>query len=157
MFRSHDWQCSICERVQWALIWVSSGCDAQRHLISDCPTCERATEHRQIISLTAEYHGERVLNPIVHGGSYDTAGTRELPTMDALPSLPKDASKDARKDQIEAYRQRFSSPEWKDLKSQQASIQKDNVGKRQRLQAINNGENINMRRDKLPGDPKVTA
>lgn len=156
-YRLFDWACTLCGLERESLTWVKDKKRPPEKAMLACLTCRMPTRHARIVSVVAEYHGEKTLNPIVHGGAFDTAGSKPLPGMDALPSIPLDASRADRKQQVEAYRQRFASAEWKDMKKQRASIMKDNAEKKQRLAALKRGENVNMRRDKLPGDPKVTA
>lgn len=156
-FRSYDWECTQCGCVAWHLVDVPHGELPPRTAELPCLECDEMTEHDKVISLVAAYMGEKMLNPIVHGGKFDTAGRRELPSMPAFDNLPPDASISARKERVDAYRERFQSNEWREMKRERAAIRAENAQKRQRLAAIARGDNINMRRDKCAGDPKVTA
>lgn len=156
-FRSFDWCCTVCEWTQWELVDVPHGERPPKQAVFTCDICEEEQTFDRIVSLVAEYHGEKVLNVPVYGGQFDTMGKRALPSMDMLPTLPADASASDCREQIDAYKERFASSEWKELKKERASIAKENAAKRKRAAAIARGENINMRRDKLSGDPKMTA
>lgn len=91
--------------------------------------------------------GERVLNPMVHGGKFDTCGAEKAPD---LPALPDGCSYDQAKSI-------FSSNEYKEIKRQRKEVADRNKAKKKRAQLIKSGASINMRRDRLPGDPKLTA
>lgn len=144
----------------------------------DCIMCEIKTEHRRLPSLFAPYMGEHVFNPEVVGGKFDTMGNGRVQRMpefraakehDAkLSSAVKDLPPDAPRDQVREamrsagpgpsaadWREHLKKPEVKEAKKLAAEQRRNNRLKRARAGAIKRGENINMRRDRLPGDPKL--
>lgn len=154
-YRSFDWQCTKCEEVVWDLVWV----DETVPLMDDiyCDTCDGVYLHKRVLSLPAPYMGETDLSPQVMGGRYDTMGYKALPDLPMPENLPRDADVADRKARIDAYAQRFDSSEWKETVKERKCIQKENTAKKVRLEAKNRGENVNFRRDVLPGDPKVAS
>lgn len=156
-FRQYDADCTECRNTRPILFWVDFGDDAPRRIVEECRHCNRETVHIRVVSLIAEYHGEKSLNVEVHGGQFDTAGSRAFKTMAEIPEPKNMEDRADRRAHIEAYKERFASSEWKEMKKENASIARENAAKQKRLAAIKSGANINMRRDKLPGDPKITA
>ena len=118
-------------------------------LAANCPRCKEALPHRRVLSLPAPYLGERVRNPCVRGGAFDTMGNAPVP---ALPDLPAGVESNT-----ENYRQLFASTEWQEARSEVKEVNRRNARKRKRAAALERGENINMRRDKCDGDPKMTG
>lgn len=172
----YDLECSQCGAVSEHLReYVAHG-----FYEAECSRCARVVRHSRRPSLIARYMGEAVLNPIVKGGKHDTAGfakVTRLPVFreaaahdarlsEAVNKLPPNAT---RSDLIEAtrsvgpgpsladYKVHMNKPEFKEAKKQQAEEKRNNRLKRLRAGAIGRGENINMRRDRLPGDPKLTS
>lgn len=147
MFRNYDWQCSCGETVQF-MVQFPTGDRPVAQLGLWCGTCQAVTVHDRLISLTAPYMGEKMLNPMVSGGKFDTMGMASLPKIpDALPSSATWSD----------YKDRWQSKEWKEFKKETASVKKQNRQKQKRAAAIKRGENINMRTCKLPGDPKIAS
>ena len=149
MFRRYDWECQECLGVREVVVEFPQGESPPRTLNMACPTCRDVNVHERMLSLPAEYHGERVLNPIVRGGQFDTAGQRPLP---ALPDLPPGVASTTSN-----YAQLFRTPEYREARRERAEVAKQNKAKQERLAKLRAGANINLRNDKLPGDPKVTA
>jgi hypothetical protein len=56
---------------------------------------------------------------------------------------------------LEDYATHFKSPEYQNAKQERKRVREQNKLKRARKAALDNGGNINFRRDKLPGDPKI--
>lgn len=149
MYRLHDWECCACSTVHECLTDVPTGETPPRLSVQWCPVCEGDGQHERLISLVAEYHGERTLNPMVHGGSFDTMGKAPIPD---LPDIPGSARGDT-----EDYRQLFATPEWKEARAAQRNVIRLNNEKKKRARALARGQQVNFRRDKCVGDPKVTA
>jgi hypothetical protein len=125
--------------------------------------------------------GEKILNPNVYGGTYDTMGAKEFRPLPELPGseehsklmkqrireIPEGLSaKDHKKAMCESmagcpssadYATHFERPEYKETEAANKRIAEHNTEKRERAAAIKRGENINMRRDKCAGDPNMTA
>lgn len=95
--------------------------------------------------LTAPYMGERVHNPMVSGGDFDTVGNKEL------PPLPKGGDDES----YHEFKSRVKSPEYQEVRRARDAAKRENAAKRERARLIRAGANINMRRDRLPGDPKI--
>ncbi len=144
----------------------------------DCDICGEETEQERLISAPAPYMGERLLNPIVRGGSYDTAGDAPMPSYPDAPGEAEHVAKIQSKlsalgqdaPQAERYEAMASvasdapdiishmgKPECIEIKKERKRIGEQNIAKKQRLRALKRGENVNMRRDRLAGDPKLTA
>ena len=149
MFRNYDWECTVCHAMREHIVQFPQGDKPPQFETIACEECERETWHQRLISLPAEYHGERVFNPVVRGGSFDTAGFKALPSLPDLPAgVPETAGN---------YREIWRTPEYREIKRERNAIKAENAAKQKRLKLLRKGENINMRRDKLPGDPKLTA
>ena len=149
MFRNYDWSCCSCGSVREHLVQFPQGDDPPELLQLECLRCDRSEPHRRCISLPAEYHGERVLNPVVRGGNFDTAGKRALPP---LPDLPAGVEPTTRN-----YADHFRTPEYRDAEKRRSEVKRTNRLKSLRLKKLRSGATVNMRRDRLPGDPKITA
>lgn len=149
MYRLYDWRCRVCERTDEHLTQCRDGTKPKRQMLLCCRWCGVPRVHDRMISPPAPYMGERVINPMVRGGRFDTMG-HEAPPM--LPDLPSGVESTTSN-----YRQLFATPEWKEARAEQKEVARRNAQKRKRAAAIERGENINMRRDKCDGDPKVTA
>jgi hypothetical protein len=149
VFRFFDFQCTVCNVVRDAVIEYPQGETPPKTQQLTCFDCQKETRHERLISMPAEYHGEKVLNPVVSGGSFDTAGKKQVPT---LPDLPRGVA-----ETTSNYRQLFSTSEYREAKREREAVKKENAAKQDRLKKLRAGANINMRRDKLPGDPKITA
>lgn len=182
MFRLYDFECLECGNIQEILVDTPRGESPSKITQGDCETCEATTSFERRLSLPAPYMGERVLNPVMHGGRFDTAGMRDLPDLPDLPGETERQAKVAAKidamgvDKMPArersraivgassdapssndYRSLFESREYKRAKRDRELINSENAEKRKRHAAIKRGENINMRRDRCKGDPKITA
>jgi hypothetical protein len=91
--------------------------------------------------------GEKIMNPQVSGGSYDTMGKKKGPR---LPELPDNATGEEIRDFVR-------SKPYQEIKKERRAIGKENAMKRARARALRRGENVNMRRDRLPGDPNFNG
>jgi hypothetical protein len=148
MFRLYDWECNKCETVIDAMIDVPHGEAPRDNAQFYCLICKRVRPMTRCqVNLIAEYHGERVLNPIVHGGEFDTAGAAKVPMV---PMLRDGAT-------MEELRDHVRKPEYIEAKRVRSEVIAQNKAKKKRLALIKKGEYINMRRDRLPGDPKLTS
>jgi hypothetical protein len=156
-YRLFDTECQTCGDVAPSLLWADHGSMPPKIHREICLSCGQETDRARIISLIAEVHLDKELSPVVYGGAFDTAGCKQFKTMAEIPPPPDGASKSDRREHIDAYKERFQSSEWKEMKKENASIAKENALKQKRLAALKRGEPVNMRKDKLPGDPKVTA
>lgn len=177
MMRLFDWSCSSCGTRAEQLVRVPAGQDLVKRRALPCDPCGGYELHAVALSLPAPYMGERVINPMVRGGSFDTMGYRQQP---ALPDLPGEREHSERLSKALAsapvserrsvasemsktaptmadYSALFSSPGYKEVVAERKRIRAENAEKRKRLAAIKRGENINMRRDRCAGDPMVTA
>jgi len=85
---------------------------------------------------------------MVYGGRFDTGGAVHPPKLP--PRLPADATADD-------YMHRWRSKEFQECKSEVLNTHKENRAKRKRADLIKQGATIDLRKDKLPGDPKVAA
>ena len=86
MYRLFDWDCPKCESLFDALVWH----DAENLLPpkqaeQTCPMCNTTMvmKRRQGggASCPAPYMGEKILNPSICGGNYDTMGGERAPTL----------------------------------------------------------------------------
>ena len=85
---------------------------------------------------------------MVYGGRFDTGGAVHPPKLP--PRLPADATADD-------YMHRWSGNEFKECKAEILNTHKENRAKRKRADLIKQGATIDLRKDRLPGDPKVAA
>lgn len=149
MYRLYDVQCLRCGRVSEALIACRRGKLPQAQVWEPCPQCGRVRRHARLLSPPAPYMGEKVYNPHVSGGAFDTLGQEAVP---ALPDLPPGVESNS-----DNYRQLFASQEWIETRAEVREVNRKNAQKRKRAAAIARGDNINMRRDKCDGDPHITG
>lgn len=157
MFRRYDWECQRCGAWFERLVSYPEG-DPRPKTLGDvedenlnCPSCGNdATEAVCLLSNPAEYHGERDLSPAVMGGRFDTLGRKQVSRPADLPLLPDKAS-------YEQARAHVTSPMYREWKSEVKATRKENAAKQARASARARGENVNFRRDRLPGDPKLTS
>lgn len=185
MWRPVDFRCDVCGSDLEEFVYIPIGGERPSEMILHCHRCNDVTIHHSVIGLPAPYMGEKILNPQMYGGTYDTMGAREMEDLPDLPgqaehsakmrkslskfsdaewsSMPKrerdaaigEACKDA--PSSADYASLFAKPEYKEVEHANQEIAKQNRSKRKRAKAIARGENVNMRRDKCPGDPKITA
>lgn len=194
-FRYSDFECTKCGTVDAKLYETPHGMPKPKFAILECRNCETERLQERLISMPAQYMGEKTLNPNMRGGNYDTMGHAPMPDIPDLPgakehdqrlaaelatvpdgpSAVKDANGkesltelgETRKAIITKHRNNAPSeadyhahlhkPEVSEIFKERDVIKKQNREKRQRSAAIKRGENINMRRDKCAGDPKITA
>ncbi len=131
--------------------------------------------------MPARYMGETNLSPPVYGGRFDTMGHAPMPE---IPDLPGEAEYRARVkaktdalgpraswDEVHStmrsmvneapslrdYGEHMSKPETKEIVKERKRIGAQNARKQMRAAAMRRGENVNFRRDRLAGDPKITA
>lgn len=149
MFRNYDWMCDGCaSKVEYGM--KLSQIDNEKppeEIQLFCRVCEEFKLHARLLSLPAPYMGEKVCNPQVHGGKFDTMGEAPVPS---LPELPAGSD-------TSAYRELFQTAEYKEVRAERDNIISQNKAKKKRAAALAQGGTVNMRNDKLPGDPKVTA
>ena len=182
MWKPVDFECEICGFKREEFVDVPVGGERPSTHRFSCPGCNgELTLHHSVIGLPAPYMGEKILNPQMFGGNFDTMGAREFEPLPDLPGqeehsakirkamsqLPDTATSQERKAAFSDacrdaptsadYSSMFSKPEYKEVEQVNAEIAKQNKAKRKRAKAISRGENVNMRRDKCPGDPKITA
>jgi hypothetical protein len=157
MFRNYTWECQACGGYFDRMVKYPEANEAPRELgdVEDedtlCPLCGGdAVDAQRCISLPAEYHGEKDLSPRVAGGSYDTMGMKQVKRPDEIGTMPDHAS-------YEQARSFVNRPIYKEWKAEERANRSENKAKQKRAAAKARGENINFRRDKLPGDPKVTS
>ena len=180
-FKLIDFACSVCGHEMESLVDVPAGSERPKWRSDWCPVCETHTHQDALIGMPAPYMGERVCNPEMYGGEFDTMGAKELPKLPDLPgqaehqaklrqrmrSVPDTASRaeaqaafaEASKDAPSSadYASLFASKEYKHAEAERARIKKQNEQKRARAAAMRRGENVNMKRDKCAGDPNITA
>jgi hypothetical protein len=182
MWKPIDFECDVCGFKHEEFFDIGMGAERPTHTVLACPGCNgELTMHHSVIGLPAPYMGEKVLNPRMYGGNYDTMGAREFEPLPDLPGqeehsaklrkamsqLPDTASsaersavfREACNDAPSSadYASLFARPEYKEAERANKEIAKQNASKRKRAKAIARGENVNMRRDRCPGDPKITA
>lgn len=146
-FRIYDWECGGCNSERECVVSYETGKAPPLRQPLYCHTCKAETEHRRLLALPGPYYGEKVLNPLVSGGQFDTAGYERAPMPKYPdPSIPFEG-------RVDYYR----SKEHKEIMKERKEIIGRNKAKRRRAELIKRGENINIRRDKLPGDPKVLS
>ena len=147
MFRQYDWQCETCGGVTEHLVQFPQGEKPPSTIIDECSQCGTDQTLSRCLSLPSPYMGETVLNPMVSGGRFDTVGHKKPPPM---PMLPEGLNASAKKDF-------FNSKQYKEAKASRQRVIKQNRAKQKRAALIKSGANINMRTDRLPGDPNVLA
>jgi hypothetical protein len=153
MFRLYDFECTSCGWIRESVVQFDTDDSPPTHVFMHCPMCDTDENHKRIIvSMPAPYMGEKVLNPMVSGGQFDTVGNAPVAK---LPDIPKGLTDD--KDISYAHRELFNSPEWKEAKAQRREDNRKNSEKRKRAAAIKAGANVNMRTDKCAGDPKLLS
>lgn len=187
MWKPVDYQCQNCGCDHEETVWIPHGGERPAAAEFVCPYCgigddgDGRREHHAIMGLPAPYMGEKILNPPMYGGTYDTMGAREMQDLPDLPgqaehsaklrkamaALPDTATSEERKavfgdackdaPSSADYASLFKTPEYKEAERANKQIATENAAKRKRAKAIAKGENVNMRRDKCPGDPNVTA
>lgn len=156
MFRRYDWECQQCSAVFERIVQFPQAQPAPKTLGEveaeelTCPSCNGdASTAQRLISMPAEYHGERVLNPIVRGGKFDTVGARTVPRH-GLGSLPDHCT-------YAEAREFTQRPEYQEWRKEKKAVQAENATKRKRMAALAAGAPVNFRRDRCPGDPKISA
>ena len=147
MFRNYDWQCSKCDGVTEHVVQFQQGEKPPKTIVDDCSHCETEQTLSRCLSLPSPYMGETVVNPMVSGGRFDTVGRKKLPPM---PTMPDGLNASGKKDF-------FNSRQYKDAKVKRQRVIKENRAKQKRAALIKSGANINMRTDRLPGDPNILA
>lgn len=146
MFRLYDWQCDNCAMVHESVICIDSGSDAPRTKMLVCPDCGEEHLHIRLIPLPAQYMGEKPLNPMVKGGTFDTEGYKR---ETALPEF--------KGNRLSELKDHVNTKEYKEIKKLRAFERSCNLAKRKRAAAIRRGENVSMRHNKLPGDPSFSS
>ena len=181
MLRLADWKCDTCGELGEELVEVPRGESLPKQQELVCATCNAETTHTRQLALPAPYMGERPLNPRMFGGSFDTMGREAPPDLPELPGavehmqatatklaeLPADAGADARREVLRDMRAtapssadfaaHFATREYREAEAQGRKVAQRNAGKRKRAAAMLRGEPVNMKRDRLPGDPNLAA
>ena len=147
MFRNYDWECSNCDCVSEYIVQFPQGEKPPKVIEEFCSQCDTTCQMTRCLSLPSKYMGETVINPMVSGGSFDTVGKKKLPKM---PMMPDGLNASAKKDF-------FYSKEYQSAKQRRKKVIKENRAKQKRAALIESGANINMRHDRLPGDPNILA
>lgn len=142
--RLDDWRCLECARVREAL------CDRARMGDPDrlglvCRACGFVTEHRRMLPRIA-HHMPKPIQALIAGGAFDTAGFGKL---SPLPPVPDQAT-----DRLANFREFVSTQDYRAVKAERAEQKKRNLAKRARAGLIRSGHSIDLRHDRLPGDPK---
>lgn len=146
MYRLYDFECGACGARDEHLVDVPRCEPVPRVITADCRHCAQECEHERIVSLPAPYMGERLCNPLVHGGRFDTTGNRALTP---LPDLPAGVEHNS-----DNYSQLFASRDYREAQKTRSVEHSQNLAKRKRLAAYKRGEQVNFKRDRCPGDPK---
>jgi hypothetical protein len=179
MFRLYDFECIECGTLNEHLVEVPHGSTVELGQILFCSLCGKYTLHSWRLSIPAKYLGECWCAPQIRGGAYDTMGEKEhIPTPD-LPGQAeyqeklaerlrgvrehassqefKSAWAEATRDAPSSsdYATLFSTPEYKEAVRVNNQITEENEGKKKRAAAIRRGENVNFKKDKCFGDPKL--
>ncbi len=181
MWKPVDWECEKCNQPHEETVWIPHGGERPAKADFLCPHCKSISTHTSVLGLPAPYMGEKMLNPRMYGGRCDTMGHVEHEKLPDLPGqaehsekirkamsqLPDSATSKERKSVFSEackdapssadYSDLFSKPEYKEVEARNEQITKENTSKQKRAKAIASGENVNMRRDKCPGDPNMTA
>jgi hypothetical protein len=145
----------------------------------ECLCCGEETTHERKLSMPARYLGEKNLSPRISGGRFDTTGHAAPPVYPDMPgeseyqarvdkavrALGPNASDAAIRSEVRAlagdapslsdYAAHLSRPECREIKRERQRVAKQNAQKRKRLAAAKRGENVNFRRDRCAGDPKL--
>jgi hypothetical protein len=143
MLKWFDFECPSCHERFDDFIEVKTGAPPEKTYRATCKHCGKRLKCMRVPSLFARYMGEVPHNPMVSGGNYDTTGHKKGPK---LPDLPDNATG-------EEIRGFIKSKEYQEIKKERRAIGKENALKKKRAAAIRRGENVSMRRDRLPGDP----
>ena len=179
MYRLYDFECGKCGRVAEHLIDVPRGEKAYaRYSLfcrAGCSPFAETGHNRLATQLFAKYLKDREHNPRVFGGRFDTAGKQELPKLPKLPGIDQHMTKaressamfgespEARRQwraqcdgpSLADFRAHSQTSEYQEIKRERKEIKKRNSAKQKRDRAIGRGESVNMRWDKLAGDPKL--
>lgn len=181
MYRFYDWRCTNCKAVTEHLVDVPDGKVPPKGKKLECPWCEGDHPHVRLLSVPAEVHCDKVHNPKVMGGEFDTLGHRPLPKLPELGGHDSNAvdrslsqklacvsdnappevaheivrahNKDKGGPELCDYKKHFESSDWKFAKLKQDEVKEQNRQKKARRRALERGEPVNMRRDKCAGDP----
>jgi len=145
MWKPGDWECKSCGGVTEHFLSVPHGGVMPQTIDRECAACGFDGEHTRRLALIAPYMGEKVHNPMVSGGKFDTVGNKRPPS---LPTLPQGATG-------MDYKYLFDKPEYKETERERARVVSENKTKRKRAAALKKGGTVNMRVDKVAGDPAV--
>lgn len=146
MWRLFDWKCQNCDEEREETIEYPQGDQAPRVLRMVCSACRSIRDHDRLLSRGADYT-PRPMAPMVSGGSFDTVGNKPLTP---LPLLPNDC-------RLSDARDFFQTRTYKEVKEKRTAEKGENRMKQWRAGLIKKGDNIDMRTDKLPGDPSFTS
>jgi hypothetical protein len=99
--------------------------------------------------------GEKTHNPLVYGGTYDTAGYKRGPKLPELKfGEPETVNgRTSRGVDVDALRDYAKAN--KDLLAEHRRIKDENKQKQKRAKALKRGEVVNFRVDKCKGDPVI--
>ena len=151
MLKLYDWECQRCGAIQEHAVEVPAKMLAALSMRAGCRRCKTRTTHKRLMSAPAPYVGEKTVNPRFGGGS----GARDTLGMVRGPSLPELPDELCKTGDVAGIREFFGRPEYKEIERQRKVIAKQNAAKQKRNKAMKAGWHINMRRDRLPGDPKI--
>ena len=149
MHRMFDWRCASCGSTRERIVWVPARAANPTTMTLWCDACAAKTEHERLISMPARYMGDRVRNPCVTGGSFDTMG---FAPVQPLPDLPDGADST-----LDNYKQLWSGKDWQEKRALQREQNRKNREKRRRAAALQRGASVNMRVDRCAGDPDLEA
>ena len=177
VYRQYDFSCTGCDAEAPYLVDVPSGELPLKSYDMQCQACGDVCAHERLLSMPAPYMGERNLSPVVHGGKFDTAGKAPMPGYPDMPgeaeyqreaqarlaTLPAGASWEDRKAAMRSVDapsthdlvEHMSKPECREIAKERKRIDGQNKQKQKRLSAARRGQQVNFRRDRCAGDPKL--
>lgn len=147
--RLYDYECSKCHHTAEHLTWSDAETAVPLRRTLTCKACDSRVSHRRVMSLPAKYTGERVDKVLVYGSDLDTAGFRQPDQP-----FPRPPGMETGEVSADTWKSHFETPAWKAWSKEKKARDGENRKKRRRAAAIKRGENVNLRRDRAPGDPK---
>jgi len=145
MFRLYNFECAQCGTEREGLVDVPFGTKTKKAYPLECEECGGETSHVWVVVAPfAKPTCDLAFSPRVSGGKFDTLGNEPLP---ALPTLPDGAKSND-------YKDLFAKPEYKEIRRERREVKRRNLQKRKRAYMMDRGENVSVRQNKLPGDPK---
>lgn len=147
MFRCFDWECGHCGQAAESTDAYQQGRSIPRERHAYCGHCGFKTKQRRLPPLVGPYTGEQTRNPMVSGGKFDTMGYETVPRLPEIPEAAMGTVQD-----LKGFVQ---GKEYVEAKRIRREVVARNKAKRRRAELLKAGAPINMRRDKLPGDPTI--